>query len=117
MLDKAKIRTIHFDLKVELLKNYYDGYYTNAYKDIKKYLTKRGFRHQKDTDYISIYPMEKSLLTGLIKDMVQEMPWIYLCKTKFETTIVSDIHDLSPLIEKTYETMLLSQRQTKRKTR
>jgi len=47
-------KSLNFDLNIKKLKEHYpNSNYTEAYNDIKKFLTNNGFEHRQGSGYIS----------------------------------------------------------------
>jgi len=107
-----QIRSIHFDLDINKLKEHYPNKnYTNAYEDIRKFLTNNGFEHKKDSDYISKEKIKPYEVEYIIQDLTKQYTWLKACCKKFESFIYrpEDRLDLlktinetitSPIIEK-----------------
>jgi len=102
--NNKQIRSLHFDLDINKLKEHYPNKnYTNAYEDIKKFLSNNGFEHIQGSGYISKDKLKPSQIENIIEDLVKEYIWIQpSCKK-----IAAFIHrpeeelDLSKVIDET----------------
>jgi len=75
--NNKQIRSIHFDLDINKLKEHYPNKnYTNAYEDIKKFLLKSGFEHIQGSDYISKEKLDPPEIENIIEKLTIECPWI-----------------------------------------
>jgi len=76
-IDNKQIRSLHFDLDINKLKEHYPNKnYTEAYNDIRKFLTNNGFEHIQGSGYISKDKLKSSEIVDIIKDLVKEYIWI-----------------------------------------
>jgi len=75
--NNKQIRSIHFDLNINKLKKYYPNKnYTNAYEDIRKFLTNNGFEHIQGSGYISKEKLDPPEIENIIEKLTIEYPWI-----------------------------------------
>jgi len=77
----AKMRkSLNFDLNTKKLKEYYPNKnYTEAYNDIKKFLTNNGFSHRQGSGYISKKEMSTAKVTKIIEKLNINCSWLYTC--------------------------------------
>ncbi|HKM19174.1 MAG TPA: VapD family protein, partial [Aliarcobacter sp.] len=76
-------KSINFDLDTNKLKEIYPNKsYTQAYDDIKKFLTKNGFEHRQGSGNISKEEMKISQVVKIIQGLNKKHIWLEdCCKT------------------------------------
>jgi len=73
-------KSLNFDLDTKKLKEHYSNKnYTNAYEDIRKFLSENGFEHRQGSGYISKETMSIKEVTIVIEDLNSNCPWLYPC--------------------------------------
>jgi len=119
MHNNKQIRSLHFDLDINKLKEHYPNKnYTEAYNDIKKFLIKNGFEHKKDSDYIS----KEKLYSHDIQDMIEHLTikynWLKTCCKKFESFIYRPENrlDLLKTINETITSPISMEKEIKQQT-
>jgi len=86
-IDIESRKQISFDLKQDLLKEYYpnpklsksQGHHKNAYKDIKKFFKKEGWEHRQGSVYASKQAMTHLSVLRMVDKLAQQMPWLHKC--------------------------------------
>lgn len=76
-------KSINFDLDTNKLKEVYPNKsYTQAYDDIKRFLTKNGFEHRQGSGYISKEDMTTLEVSDTLKELNKKHTWLKdSCKT------------------------------------
>ena len=76
-------KSLNFDLDTKKLQELYpNNSYTQAYDDIKRFLTKNGFEHRQGSGYISKEIMKASQIVNIIEELNNQHSWIKdCCKT------------------------------------
>lgn len=86
---------INFDLSVNKLRNYYSTTAPQkAYKELSRYFLEHSFQHRQWSGYISTIPLSKFDLLDLTNNIHKEFPWLYICSSRFDATIIEDPYDL-----------------------
>lgn len=91
-------RAINFDLDTNALKEYYckgtGKDYTQAYADIRKFMTQNGFVHRQGSGYISSDQLDDTEITRLIIQMAKTMPWLRYCGNTMDLTDIGERQDI-----------------------
>ena len=73
-------KSINFDLDTKKLQEHYPNKnYTQAYNDIKKFLTNNGFEHRQGSGYISKEDMTEVKVVDTINVLNKKNPWLEKC--------------------------------------
>lgn len=103
-------KAINFDLDTHALKEYYcqetGKDYTQAYTEIRQFMTENGFIHRQGSGYVSLTSISASEIMYLIASMQEKLPWIQNCIRTMDLTIIAGQYDLTSELKK-------DQRQTK----
>jgi len=95
-----KMYAISFDLKVSALEQHYTGNsYNNAYGDIKKFLTTKGFKWQQGSVYFGDskeIDMVKCVMA--VNAISKEFPWFKECVTDIRMLRIEENNDLTPAL-------------------
>ena len=95
---------IAFDLDTNKLKEVYtrmtQNSYTNAYKDIQKYMLSKGYEHRQGSVYHSIKSKTRLRVVRDIKDFQKENAWFQECVNKLDYGLLEEVHDLLPEVKK-----------------
>lgn len=88
-------KALNFDLDTKILKQVYSEVsYTNAYYEIRNFLSKHGFVHRQGSGYVSIKPLTNTKILSITKEMNEELPWLAYCVKEFDVTSVGKSHSL-----------------------
>jgi len=94
-------KSLNFDLDTNKLKEYYpDKTYTNAYEDIRKFLSENGFEHRQGSGYISQKEMTINKVTEIIEELTDKFSWLKHCFKTFDSYDIGDRFDLANIIVK-----------------
>lgn len=96
-------KAINFDLDTKALREYYcpitGNDYTQAYSNIRNFMTQNGFIHRQGSGYISSDSLLKTQITQLAIKMQKQLPWILSCAKKIDVTDLGKHYDLISEIE------------------
>lgn len=83
-------KMINFDLDTKELEKYYPtDNWRNAYYDIKAFMKENGFEWQQGSSYVSKERLDYTEVKDLIKDLVEENPYLNKCIRDCRMTNVS----------------------------
>lgn len=89
---------IAFDLNVKRLKEIYTKStgksYTNAYNEIKKFMTARGYEHRQGSVYHSTTQKTRIEVTNDVKLLMDHFGWFSQCVEKMDYANLQQRHDL-----------------------
>ncbi|GHU32932.1 hypothetical protein FACS1894166_07300 [Bacilli bacterium] len=66
--------SFNFDLNIKLLKKYYDGSTSNAYKQIKSWMAKHDVEHRQGSGYNTKSKITEFQLSNLITHLDADQP-------------------------------------------
>ena len=99
-----RLKALYFDMRIKDLEKYYSSSNPKgAYKKIKEFMSRNGFKHEQYSGYHSIKKMTDLEVFDLIDVMSREFPWLKLCMNHFEVTNIGANHDLMNLLENEIE--------------
>jgi len=107
-IERIKMRkSLNFDLDTKKLKEHYaNKNYTNAYEDIRKFLSENGFEHRQGSGYISKETMSVQETIIIIKELNKNHPWLETCcKTFYYSDIGQEYDALSSIKEDKNKTL------------
>lgn len=88
-------KALNFDLDTKMLKQVYSEVsYTNAYYEIRNFLSKNGFEHRQGSGYVSRKPLTNTKILSITKEMNEEFSWLAYCLKEFDVTSVGKSHSL-----------------------
>ena len=92
---KKKIYAVNFDFSMEKLKELYPNKnYTQAYDDIKRFLTSHGFEHRQGSGYMSVIKMTEAKFNETIYAMFEKHFWMLDTLRTADVTVVEKEFDL-----------------------
>ncbi|MEG0614123.1 MAG: VapD family protein [Oscillospiraceae bacterium] len=99
-------KSIDFDLKQELLKQYYPRpkhslnpfYYKKAYADIKNFFTQNGFKHRQGSVYVSNDKLTIYDIQNIIDKAAEKLPWLDKCVAEIDVTDIGKTHSIKELL-------------------
>lgn len=91
---------IAFDLKVSDLEQHYTGNsYNNAYGDIKKFLSSKGFDRQQGSVYFGDpAKIDAVKCVMAVNALSQAFPWFKQCVTDIRMLRIEENNDLTPAL-------------------
>lgn len=90
---------ISFDLSIAALEaNYGGNSYNNAYGDIKKFLSSRGFNRKQGSVYFGDDTVDAVKTVMAVNQMSQEFPWLKDCVSDIRMLRIEENNDLSPAL-------------------
>jgi len=94
-------KSLNFDLDTKKLKEYYPNKnYTEAYNDIKKFLTDNGFEHRQGSGYISKNNMSNQEAVNLVIELNKNHTWLETCCKTFYYSNIGQEYDALLSIKK-----------------
>lgn len=97
-MEHTKRKAINFDLDTAKMKDL--GSYPNGYQQLEKSFKKYGFIHRQGSGYNSIKGMTESDIQYVVKQVVQENPWLAECVKKIDVTDIGRQHDLTAVVKR-----------------
>lgn len=99
-MEQKYFKAINFDLNVDCLKIYYSkANHTNAYSDIRSYLSKNGFEHRQGSGYRSKEKLTDIEITAIVREMGKRFPWLHKCVGQFDVTNIGRNYSLIAILE------------------
>lgn len=98
--DPKHYKALYFDMRIQALKEWYPKKnHLGAYKNMKRYLLKHGFRHEQWSGYHSTQKMTDLEIFELVEDMASELQWFSKCVNHFAATNVESNYNLIEILE------------------
>lgn len=94
---------ILINLDVEMLKRIYGDTYSNAYTEIKKFLTDKGFTRQQGSVYFGNKKVDVVSAITAIQQLSIQKSWFYPSIKDIRLLRVEDSNDLKPAMESVLE--------------
>ena len=99
-------KLIVFDLRQDGLRKYYPKpnnsknpqYYKKAYEDIKNFMKDEGWEHRQGSGYTSNEGISDFDVQKLMERMIDKLPWINKCISKFDVADIGEQFDLREII-------------------
>ena len=106
---RKRICAVNFDFSADNLRAYYPNRsITQAYDDVKRFLTSNGFEHRQGSGYISVVALSGSEFNRIISRMFANYPWMLKTLKTADVTIVEDEFDLLEKYRQQKETPALT---------
>ena len=100
-MERKYVKALNFDLDTYQLKKHYPGNdYHHAYRDLRKFSRKHGFRHRQGSGYLSVNRITTVDIYRLMKELSSQLPWMGECVHKIDVTNVGNQHGLVELLKK-----------------
>lgn len=94
-------KSLNFDLDTKKLKELYPNKsYTQAYNDIKRFLTKNGFEHRQGSGYISKDDMSILKITRVLKTLNKKHSWLKECSKTLDYYDVGETFNALDILDK-----------------
>ena len=95
-------KQVAFDLDTNQLKKYYPNeHWTNAYRDIKTFMTKNNFQWEQGSVYISKIALNPHEINAIMCGMVNTFPWLNVCMRDCVVTNIGRSHSQNHIFDKT----------------
>lgn len=75
------------------------GSKTAGYDKLKKSFKKVGFIHRQGSGYISKKPLSNMEMTGVLRKIAKNNPWLGACLNKMDVTEITDMFDVSSFVK------------------
>lgn len=95
-------KAFNFDLIDDDLKKVYPAgpkSYKNGYRDITRFMEKRGFIHYQGSGYYSTEQMDIVDITTMLEEMVDKMPWLCDCMRDLRVSNYTQDRNLTSLVK------------------
>lgn len=103
--EKKRIYAVNFDFSIDRLKEFYPNRgITQAYDDVKRFLTSNSFEHRQGSGYMSVVTLSEAKFHEKIDKMFKKYPWMLETLKTADVTIVEDEFDLLEKYRKQKET-------------
>ena len=92
----ATRKALNYDIDVNLLKQHYPNQknYRNAWRDIKRFLAKRGFVSRQYSGVASIKGISVLDAQQIIEEMSMKHQWFPKCVQRIDITSIGEVYDL-----------------------
>lgn len=97
-------KEITFDLDVNELRVYFGDTskktkkYTKAYRELKKFFSKRDFEHRQGSVYCSKKALTKVQTLIIVNDLKVECPWLKSCLKRMDVANIGELHELTTMV-------------------
>lgn len=93
-------KQISFDLDTDVCKRILgEEKYTNAYKDIRRFLEGKDFTHIEGSVYMSNHKMDNIRVVRLIDSLMAQYPYLSKCVRQMHQADISRVHSLNQYFE------------------
>lgn len=99
-----KRKEITFDLDVNELRAHFGDTskktkkYTKAYRELKKFFSKRDFEHRQGSVYCSNKGMQRADVYELVDELKKECPWLTTSLKRMDVADIGELHELTSMI-------------------
>lgn len=99
-----KRKEITFELDVNELRVYFGDTnkktkkYTKAYRELKKFFSKRDFEHRQGSVYCSKKVIQRADVYELVDELKKECPWLVTSLKRMDVTDIGELHELTTMI-------------------
>ncbi len=108
-------KAINFDLDTEQMEIEL-GSKTKGYSLLKKSFKKIGFSHRQGSGYVSRKPLSDVQVTGVLKKIAKQNPWLSTCINRMDITEVGNMFDVSDFVRKAANTQKKKAQREKKET-
>lgn len=91
---------IVFDFDTNLLQELYHGqHYNNAYADVRRYLTDRGFEWKQGSTYFGDDSVDAVRCVRVVQRLSRKYPWFKACVRDIRMLRIEENNDLSEALD------------------
>lgn len=92
----VKRKQISFDIDTNVAKKIFgEQHYTKAYKDIRKFMEKEGWKHIEGSVYMSTGPLSNTKMLYVVDRIKEQYPYLEKCIKEIHQADVSNVHSLN----------------------